>query len=135
MTYNIDEIEGIGPAYAEKLATAEITTTDHLLEQCCSAAGRKAIGSATGVGESLLLKWANMADMMRVNGVARQYAELLEASGVDTVKELRTRRSDNLAAKMAETNESKNLCKSVPSADTIQGWIDQAQSLEPRITH
>ena len=135
MSYKIDEIEGIGPVYAEKLGAANINTTDDFLEFCCDAKGRKAVGDQTGLGESLLLKWANMADMMRVKGVARQYAELLEASGVDTVKELRNRRADNLAAKMEEVNGEKNLCRLAPSQATVQEWIDQAKVMDPRITH
>ena len=97
MGYKIEEIEGIGPAYAEKLAAASISTTDDLLKLCCDARGRKATAEKTGVSESQLLKWANMADLMRVSGVGRQYAELLEASGVDTIKELRNRNAENLA--------------------------------------
>ena len=102
MSYKIQEIEGIGPAHAEKLAAADIDTTGELLKLCCDAKGRKATAEKTGVSESQLLKWANMADLMRISGVARQYSELLEAAGVDTVKELRNRNAANLAAKMAE---------------------------------
>ena len=54
-----------------------------------------------------LLKWANMADLMRISGVGAEYSELLEAAGVDTVKELRNRNAENLAAKMAEVNDNK----------------------------
>ena len=42
MAYTIDEIDGIGPAYREKLTTAGIKTTDDLLDQCCTSKGRKA---------------------------------------------------------------------------------------------
>ena len=78
MSYKIDEVEGIGPSYAEKLAGAAIVTTDDLLEKCGSAKGRKTVAEATGVGESTLLKWANMADLMRVSGVGSQFSELLK---------------------------------------------------------
>ena len=81
MSYNITDIEGIGPAYAEKLAAANIATTDDLLDKCSTPAGRAAVAAATGMGESTILKWTNMADLMRVSGIGRQYAELLEASG------------------------------------------------------
>ena len=135
MSYKIETIEGIGPASAEKLSKAKITTTDDLLELCCSAKGRKTVSEQSGVGEGQLLKWANMADMMRISGVGGEYAELLEASGVDTVKELRTRNAENLAAKMQEINEEKKLTRTVAGADTIQGWIDQAKEMEPKISH
>lgn len=135
MTYKIDEIEGIGPAYREKLTAAGIASTDDLLKHCCDKGGRKKTAESTGVSESVLLKWANMADLMRINGIGKQYAELLEASGVDTVKELATRRADNLSAKMTEVNGEKNLAKSNPSQSMCEEWIGQAKSAKPLITH
>jgi predicted flap endonuclease-1-like 5' DNA nuclease len=135
MAYKIQDIEGIGPSYAEKLGTAGITNTDQLLEKCCQVAGRKSVCEACGVSEAMLLKWANMADLMRVNGVGGEYAELLEASGVDTIKELRTRNAENLAEKMKEINEVKSLTRVVPSAKVIAGWIESSKTLEPSISH
>jgi predicted flap endonuclease-1-like 5' DNA nuclease len=135
MSYKIQEIEGIGPAYAEKLAAADIDTTEELLKLCCDAKGRKTTAEKTGVSESQLLKWANMADLMRISGIGSEFSELLEAAGVDTVKELRNRNAGNLAAKMAEVNEQKKLTRTVPSEKTVSGWIDQAKSMDPLITH
>jgi predicted flap endonuclease-1-like 5' DNA nuclease len=135
MAYKIEEIEGIGPAYAAKLQPAGIKTTDDLLKLCCEAGGRKATAEKTGLKEAQLLKWANMADLMRISGVGSEYSELLEAAGVDTVKELRNRRADNLAAKMAEVNASKKLTRAVPSEKVVTGWIEQAKTLKPMINH
>jgi predicted flap endonuclease-1-like 5' DNA nuclease len=135
MSYKITEIEGIGPARAATLETAGITTTDHLLDLCADAKGRTAVSEKTGVSTSLLLKWANMADLMRISGVGQEYSELLEAAGVDTVKELRTRRADNLTAKMAEVNAEKKLVRAVPTEAGVTKWIEQAKTLEPRISH
>lgn len=135
MSYKITEIEGIGEVRASTLATAGITTTDHLLDQCADAKGRSAIAEKTGFSTALLLKWANMADLMRISGVGQEYSELLELSGVDTVKELRTRRADNLTAKMAEVNAEKKAVRSVPTEATVTKWIEQAKTMEPRISH
>ena len=118
----------IGPA-------AGIGTTDDLLEQCCSPAGRKAIAEKSGVNEKMLLEWTNMADLMRVSGVGRQYAELLEAAGVDTIKELRNRNAENLAVKMKEVNDEKNLTRKLPSADQVAGWVTQAKELGRKIEY
>ncbi len=135
MSYQIEEIEGIGPANATKLAKAEITNTEHLLAKCADAAGRKTVGETTGFDASTLLKWANMADLMRIKGIGSEYSELLEAAGVDTVKELRNRNAANLAAKMEEVNSAKKLTRKVPTEAMATEWIDQAKSLEPLITH
>lgn len=135
MGYKIEEIEGIGPTYGEKLAAANINTTEDLLKLCCDAKGRKATAESTGFSEGQLLKWANMADLMRISGVGSEYSELLKAAGVDTVKELRNRNAENLAAKMAEVNATKKLTRTVPSEKVVSGWVDQAKSLDPLITH
>lgn len=135
MSYKIEEIEGIGPANAGKLAQAKIDTTAELLALCGSAKGRKDVSGKTGVSEGQLLKWANMADLMRISGVGSEYSELLEAAGVDTVKELRNRNAENLAAKMADLNTNKKLTRTVPSAVTVSKWVEQAKSLDPMITH
>ena len=135
MSYKIDEIEGIGPSYAAKLAEAEIETTDDLLRRCSDPKGRSAISEKTGVSESHLLKWANMADLMRVSGVGRQFAELLEAAGVDTIKELRTRNAENLATKMAAVNEEKKLAKASPGQSVVEGWVMQAKQIDPMISY
>ena len=135
MNYKIQEIEGIGPANADKLAAAGIDSTAGLLRLCCTSKGRREVAEKTGVTEAKLLKWANMADLMRISGIGAEFSELLEAAGVDTVKELRTRNIDNLAAKMREVNEQKKLTRTVPSAKTVSKWVDQAAQLTPVISH
>jgi predicted flap endonuclease-1-like 5' DNA nuclease len=135
MSYKVEEIEGIGGAIAQKLAAAGIKTTDALLEACKDAKGRKATAEATGLDEKRLLKWANMADLMRIKGVGKQFSELLEAAGVDTVKELKTRNAANLAARMAEVNEAKNLCNAVPAESVVAGWVEQAKQLPAMLSY
>jgi predicted flap endonuclease-1-like 5' DNA nuclease len=114
MDYKIQDIEGIGSVYGEKLAAAQIASTSNLLEHCATRSGRKKAAETTGVSETLLLKWTNMADMMRISGIGPQFAELLEASGVDTVK---------------------NLANAIPAASIITGWIDTAKTTEPGISY
>jgi predicted flap endonuclease-1-like 5' DNA nuclease len=135
MGYRIDEIEGIGPSSMEKLNGAGIKTTDHLLDHCATPAGRKAIAEKTGLSAKLILGWTNMADLMRVSGIGRQNAELLEAAGVDTIKELRNRNAENLAKKMEEVNTAKNLTKAVPPTSVVEDWIAQAKQTDPKIEY
>jgi predicted flap endonuclease-1-like 5' DNA nuclease len=135
MAYNIIDIEGIGPAFAEKLNAAGIKTTDDLLTNGGTKAGRKALAETTGIDEGKILTWVNHSDLHRINGVAGQFSELLEAAGVDTVKEFATRNAANLEAKMIEVNEAKNLSGRVPSAEALQKMIDQAKTLEQGVFH
>ncbi len=132
---NIAEIEGIGPAYAEKLGKANIKTVEGLLKDGASKKGRQAIAEASGIDEGKILDWVNMADLFRIKGVAGQFAELLKASGVDTVKELRNRNAENLHAKLVEVNEAKKLTKVVPGVEKIAAFIEEAKGLEPMVTY
>lgn len=133
MSYKIIEIEGIGAKYAERLQAAGIYSTNDLLNACGSRKGRDETAEKTGMSASQLLKWANMADLMRVSGIGEEYSELLEAAGVDTVKELATRNAENLAVKMKEVNEAKGLTRALPGAGQVQKWVDQAKTLDPAI--
>ena len=135
MGYSIDDVEGIGEVYKSKLADVGITSTDDFLKLCCDAGGRKKVAEQTEISGKLLLNWANKADLMRINGVGPQFSELLEAAGVDTVKELKHRRADNLAAKMKEVNDEKKLARSTPAESVVSGWIEEAKGTEPTITH
>ncbi len=135
MAYKIIEIEGIGDTYAEKLEAVGIKTTEDLLKACATPAGRKKIAEETGISSKLILKWTNHADLFRIKGVGGQFAELLEAAGVDTVKEFRHRVAANLHSKMEEVNEAKNLCNRVPSVGELEKMIEQAKELEPVITY
>ena len=135
MIYKIIDIQGIGPVYAEKLTAAGIETVDQLLEKAACPKGRQALEEETGIRHDLILTWVNHADLFRVKGVGPQFAELLEAAGVDTVKELRNRNAANLAAKMLEVNEAKHLCRRTPVEKEIQKFIDLAKELEPVVTY
>lgn len=135
MSKTITMIEGIGPVYKEKLANAGISTVEALLSKGASKKGRKEIAEASGIGEGVILDWVNMADLFRVNGIASQFAELLKAAGVDTVKELRTRNPENLHKALTETNETKKLTRSVPALSKVEDFINQAKHLDPVVTH
>ena len=135
MAYKIIDLEGIGPVYAEKLVAAEVITADDLLERCAAPKGRKELAEATGITEKLILKWTNYADMFRIHGIGPQFAELLEAAGVDTVKELSHRVPANLAAKVAEVNEEKKLVRRLPVEAELQKMIEEAKTLPGVLTY
>lgn len=135
MAYKIDEIEGIGPVMAGKLGNASIKTVEQLLEAGATKSGRKKLAESTGIDEGKILSWVNMADLFRVKGIGQEFSELLEAAGVDTVKELRTRNAANLHAKMQEVNELKKLTRALPALKSVEGWIEFASKLEPKVTY
>ncbi|HNU78264.1 MAG: DUF4332 domain-containing protein [Prolixibacteraceae bacterium] len=135
MAKKIIEIEGIGPVYAEKLNKAGVVTIEGLLEKGATRAGRKAIADQSGVDESKILNWVNKADLFRIKGVGPQFSELLEAAGVDTVKELRNRNAENLYAKLVEVQAEKKITRAVPALKQVSNFIEQAKNLPPVITY
>ena len=133
----VTTIEGIGPRNAGKLQKAGIRTCEKLLEAGATRKGRNELAKETGLDAKQLLEWVNRADLMRVKGVSRQYSDLLEAAGVDTVKELRRRNAENLTKAMEEANTAKRnkLVQRTPSAKVVAKWIERANELEPMVTH
>ena len=129
------EIEGIGPAFAAKLRLAGLTTVEGLLEKGRTRKGRAEIASRSGCTERQILEWVNRADLMRIHGVGSEFADLLEAAGVDTCKELAQRNAANLTAKLTEVNAQKNLTRALPAESQVQQWIDDARTLQIAIEH
>ncbi len=135
MAYKIIDIEGVGEAYAPKLIKAGVVTVNALLKKCAAPKGRAELAAATGISEKLILRWTNHADLFRIKGVGPQFAELLEAAGVDTVKEFRHRVPEKLAQKLQETNDAKHLVRRVPSVKELVKMIAQAKELKPVVTY
>lgn len=129
---SISKIEGIGPKYAEKLAKAGIKTTRGLLEKAATKKGRTEVSKESGIGETLILEWVNLADLFRIKGVGEELSDLLEETGVDTVVELAKRKPDNLYKALKDVNEAKKLARRIPSLKQVEDWVKQAKEL-PRI--
>jgi len=133
---NIEDVEGIGPAYAASLREAGVRTTDDLLERGAAPNGREALVAATGISHKLILEWVNHVDLMRIDGVGSEYADLLEAAGVDSPAELAQRNAGNLAQTFQEVDAARpNMVRRVPSQPTIEGWIEQARKLPKVVSH
>ena len=135
MSYAIMDIKGIGPLMAEKLKKQGIRTTAKPLETAKSAKGRKQLAGKIGIDEKTILRWANLADRMRIKGVGEDYAKLLQVVGVDTVKELKHRNVAKLASAMREANQRNKLVRLLPSERRVRRWIDHAKQLPLKITY
>jgi len=112
---------------------AGIRTTEKLLETAKSLKGRQMLAEKTDIDQCELLRVANLIDRMRIRGVGQDYAELLEAAGVSTVKELRYRNPARLAEAMAKANLERRLVRVLPSEHTVGRWIDHARTLTVKI--
>jgi predicted flap endonuclease-1-like 5' DNA nuclease len=131
----IIDVEGIGEVYTDKLKAAGITTTGALLKEGATPAGRKKIERATGIGHKLILRWTNHVDLFRIKGVQKQYAELLEASGVDSIPELAQRDPTHLHPKLVQVNETKKLVRKLPTPKQVADWVAQAKKLPRVVTY
>jgi len=135
--YKLIEIEGIGSAMSKKMEKARIKTVRGLLKKGATRKGRKELAETTGIKSSVILKWVNMSDLFRVKGIGKQYAELLEKAGVDTVKELNMRQPAALLAQMEKINNAgkKRMVQALPGLKRVKSWVRQAQKLPPVITY
>ena len=132
----IEDVEGIGPAFAAKLTAAGVATTDDLMERAGTSGGRDRLAEATGISSKQLLEWVNHADLMRLDGVGPEYADLLEAAGVDSCAELAQRNAANLAITFQELDAARpNTIRQIPSEATVAGWIEQAGKLARVVSH
>lgn len=128
----IMDVEGIGPVIGEKLSRAGVKDSDAMLAGAKTPALRKALAEKAGLTEKQILRFANMADLYRISGIGSEYADLLEAAGVDTVPELARRKPDNLSKAMAELNEAKQRVRRIPTEAEVIQWVEQAKGL-PRM--
>ncbi|HET20134.1 MAG TPA: DUF4332 domain-containing protein [Chromatiales bacterium] len=135
MTISIKELRGMKDELAAHLAEMAIRDSAQLLEAATTPARRKDLAEAAGVDTRVILELANRADLSRIKGVAGVFSDLLEAAGVDTVKELATRRADNLHARIVEVNAAEQRAARLPTLEDVQGWIDQAKALDPKIQY
>jgi predicted flap endonuclease-1-like 5' DNA nuclease len=135
MPYPICVVDGVSPGIAKKLLDAKIRTTAKLLRIASTPQGRKSLSKRTGLDAAMILRCANMADRMRIKGIGRESAELLEAAGVDTVRELRYRNPANLASRMKAATKNAKLARPLPSEKVLARWIDDARKLKLEIRY
>ena len=135
MSYPITDINGIDGEAAEILKSVGIRSTERLLDMARTVRGRKMLAMKTGFDEKRLLCWANVADRMRIKGIRKEYAELLQAAGVDTVKDLKYRNPANLANAIAEANKKRKMVRLLPSEKVVGNWIENAKKLQLKISY
>lgn len=129
----IDQVAGIDPKRATKLRKAGVRTSKALIERASTRRGRSELAKATGFGPTDLQLWVHHADLLRIPGVGAEYAHLLVAAGVDTLRDLRRRNPTALVAKIIGLNGSNKVVSRLPTESMVEGWIDHAADLEPSI--
>ena len=134
MTYPIAAI-GTDADEAKKLWALRIRTAEGLLEAAKNPKGRRLLAEETGIAPKRLLSLANYADRMRIKGLGKEYAAILPAVGVDTVRELKYRNPEKLAHAISELNKKRKLVRFLPPVTVVERWIEQAKKLPLKITY
>lgn len=132
---DIEVIEGIGPIYGHRLRGIGVTVVGDLLRKGSTPIGRSELATRVGVSTNILKKWVNQADFFRLRGVGTQYADLISATGVETVIDLSTRSPKDLYQQIRVINLNKNLVRRTPPYRTLRRWIHHAKRLTPIIKY
>lgn len=128
----IIEIKGVGPSYGEKLESLNIKTTYDLLKKCTTPQDRRKISKKSKISETIILKWVNMIDLLRIKGIGAEISEFMEYLGTDTINKLANSDPEILFQKMKDLNNNKNIIKRTPTLRKVENWISQAKEI-PRI--
>jgi predicted flap endonuclease-1-like 5' DNA nuclease len=129
MAVSVDKLRGASGGLEAKLKKHGIYNSDQFLKAAQTPRGRQELAEYAGVDTRVILELANRADLARIKGIAGVFSDLLEHAGVDTVKELATRRADNLYATLIETNKKKKLAGRAPTLNAVEDWVAQAKDL------
>ncbi len=135
MTYKIEQIEGIGPHFSERLSAVGVRTSNDLLTRCTTDEGCRLLEMRTGISATQLRMWKNQADLMRVSGIGSEFSQLLETAGVETVRQLGMREPANIVNLLTRVNAEKRLTRALPSLKTVTKWVEQAKRMEPVVMH
>jgi predicted flap endonuclease-1-like 5' DNA nuclease len=127
--FPLEFVEGIGPAYAAALKNAGLHTCLDLLKAGTTRSGREQVSHKSGLPGTLIMKWVNHVDLYRVRGIGSEYADLLEAAGVDTVAELAQRSPSHLYAALIEVYNEKQPVRQMPTQAQVEDWVRRAKRL------
>jgi hypothetical protein len=131
---HVNKLTGVDADHSQKLFDYGIRSSERLLQAAATKQGRQDLSEETGISEQLILKWVNLADLVRVTGIGEEYSALLEEAGVDTVMDLRKCQAEHLHESLLQTNEEKRIVRKNPSLNEVVGWIDEAKKLSPVVT-
>ena len=126
---SIDSINGMTHTEATKLRRARVRTTVTFLQIASTRSGRALLTKETGITSPKLLHWAKRAELMKIKNLGRDYADLLEAVGVESVADLKRRNPESLHEMMHYTNQAKKIVDRMPSLKRVTNWIDDSKDI------
>jgi predicted flap endonuclease-1-like 5' DNA nuclease len=126
---NIIDIEGIGPKYAKTLkAKAGIEKLEDLM--VLTKAKIKEVAVKTKISEKMIDKWQEHANLMKIDGIGPEYADVLNQIGIDSVKELSKRDPQGVLDKIIEFDKGKpNVIRKLPTLVNVKNWVVQSKKM------
>ena len=131
---SINSINGMSHQEATSLRRARVRTTSTFLQIAASRSGRALLSKETGISSPKLLHWAKRAELMKVKNLGRDYSDLLEAVGIESVSDLRRRNSNSLHEVIAKVNNKSQIVDRLPSEKRVGGWIEEAKGINSIVT-
>ncbi len=131
---SIDSINGMTHIEATKLRRARVRTTVTFLQIASSRSGRALLTKETGISSPKLLHWAKRAELMEIRNLGRDYSDLLEAVGVESVSELKRRNPESLHESMSAMNSKQEIVDRMPSIKRVAKWIDESKDIDIKVS-
>ena len=75
------------------------------------------------------MHWAKRAELMKIKNLGRDYADLLEAVGVESVADLKRRNPESLHEMMHNANQATKIVDRMPSLKRVTNWIDDSTDI------
>ncbi len=134
--YAIETLEGIGPQTGNLFRGYGVSSVGDYLRKLHAAPAREQAAKDLNILVKPLHDWASMSDLLRVEGIDHQYAELTYAAGIQTVNDLANSDASQLVNEMDRVNNSgkQHIAPTVPSADDVAGWIALAKNMSPVVS-
>ena len=126
---SIDSINGMTHTEATKLRRARVRTTVTFLQIASTRSGRALLTKETGITSPKLLHWAKRAELMKIKNLGKDYADLQEAVGVESVSDLKRRNPEILHEMINGINKRKKIVDRMPSLKRVTRWIDDSKDI------
>lgn len=129
MRVTISKLNGIQPEIETKLRAHNIKDSKELLQAYHRFGSANRLAEHVGADASHITLLLNRADLARIRGIGEAYTGLLEAAGIQTIKELARRCPEELRAQFERINGERKLVGRVPAQATVNGWVNKARRL------
>ena len=111
-----------------------IDPTEPILERGTTRGARKKLAEETGMSEREIQSWVHRADLLRIKGMGEEYSHLLQAAGIDTMKELSGLLPSSLFSKLVMLNREENYVRRMPSETMVANWVSRAKELSGKVS-